>query len=123
MTEPLIVLTTIGNAEHGRRIARELVEARLAACVTCFPGLVSVYRWSGRVEEDGEMLLLIKTNSDRIDALRSHLLRLHPYEVPEFLVVDVAEAGEAYLHWLNQSVSANGSGVQSVGAVHAGDGS
>ncbi|MBK8230338.1 MAG: divalent-cation tolerance protein CutA [Candidatus Eisenbacteria bacterium] len=123
MSRPLIVYTTVGNPEQGRHIARELVEARLAACVTCQPGLISFYRWAGKVEEDAEMLLLIKTNSDRLDALRSHLLRLHPYEVPELLVVEVAEAGEAYLHWLNQSVSANGSSVQSAGPVHAGDGS
>lgn len=103
MTEPLIVLTTIGNAEHGRRIARELVEARLAACVTCFPGLVSVYRWSGRVEEDGEMLLLVKTTASRLEELKSHLMRVHPYEVPEFLVVPVREGGEAFLKWLGES--------------------
>lgn len=113
MTEPLIVLTTIGNAEHGRRIARELVEARLAACVTCFPGLVSVYRWSGRVEEDGEMLLLMKTTTARVEELKSHLMRVHPYEVPEFLVLPVREGGEAFLNWLGEATggAAEGSGA------------
>lgn len=103
MIEPLIVLTTIGNAEQGRRIARELVEARLAACVTCFPALVSVYRWSGRVEEDGEMLLMMKTTSERVDELKAHLLRVHPYEVPEFLVLPVRDGGEPFLRWLGES--------------------
>ncbi len=103
MTEPLLVLTTIGNADHGRRIARELVEAKLAACVTCMPGLVSVYRWSGRVEEDSEMLLLIKTTEERLDDLKTHLMRVHPYEVPEFLVLAVRDGGEAYVRWLAES--------------------
>lgn len=110
MTEPLIVLTTIGNAEHGRRIARELVEARLAACVTCFPGLVSVYRWSGRVEEDGEMLLLIKTTGARVEELKAHVMRVHPYEVPEFLVLPVREGGEAFLKWLGESTGSGADG-------------
>ncbi len=103
MVEPLIVLTTIGNAEQGRRIARELVESRLAACVTCFPSLVSFYRWSGRVEEDGEMLLMIKSTQERLDELKAHLLRVHPYEVPEFLVLPIREGGEPYLKWLAES--------------------
>jgi len=103
MIEPLIVLTTIGNAEQGRRIARELVEARLAACVTCFPGLTSVYRWTGRVEEDSEVLLLIKSTGDRVEELKAHLLRVHPYEVPEFLVLPVREGGEPFLKWLGDS--------------------
>ena len=103
MIEPVIVLTTIGNAEQGRRIARELVETRLAACVTCFPGLVSFYRWSGRVEEDAEMLLMVKTTRVRLEELKSYLLRVHPYEVPEFLVVPTAEGGEPYLKWLAES--------------------
>ena len=87
MVEPLIILSTIGNVEQGRRIARELVETRLAACVTCFPGLVSFYRWSGRVEEDAEMLLMIKRTRERVDEVKAYLLRIHPYEVPEFLVL------------------------------------
>ena len=103
MMEPLIVLTTIGNAEQGRRIARELVEARLAACVTCFPGLVSVYRWSRRVEEDGEMLLMMKTTGERVEELKAHLLRVHPYEIPEFLVLPVRDGGEPFLRWLGES--------------------
>ena len=103
MPEPLLVLTTIGNADHGKRIARELVEAKLAACVTCFPGLVSVYRWSGRVEEDSEMLLLMKTTAERVDELKAHLMRVHPYEVPEFLVLTVRDGGEAFLKWLGES--------------------
>ncbi|MFN8546836.1 MAG: divalent-cation tolerance protein CutA [Candidatus Eisenbacteria bacterium] len=103
MSRPLIVYTTVGNPEQGRHIARELVEARLAACVSCHPGWISFYRWAGKVEEDAEMLLMIKTTADRLAELKRHLLRLHPYEVPEILVVEVREAGEAYLRWLGES--------------------
>lgn len=105
MNEPLLVLTTVGNPEQGRHLARELVETRLAACVTCLPGQVSFYRWAGRVEEDSEMLLMVKTTEDRLQALKAHLLRVHPYEVPEFLVVELREAGEVYLRWLQESTS------------------
>jgi periplasmic divalent cation tolerance protein len=102
MIEPLIILTTVGNAEQGRRIARELVEARLAACVSCLPNMISYYRWSGRVEEDTETLLLIKSTGERVDDLKGYLLRVHPYEVPEFLVLPVREGGEQYLRWLGE---------------------
>ena len=111
MIEPIIALTTIGNAEQGRRIARELVESRLAACVTCFPGLVSFYRWSGRVEEDAEMLLMVKTTRARLEELKSYLLRVHPYEVPEFLVLPASEGGEPYLKWLAESTGRSGEGA------------
>ena len=103
MGRPLIVYTTVGSAEQGRHLAREMVEARLAACVSCLPGWTSFYRWAGKVEEDAEMLLMIKTTSERVAALKSHLLRVHPYEVPEFLVTEVGEAGESYLKWLEES--------------------
>lgn len=103
MVEPLVVLTTVGNAEQGRRIARELVEARLAGCVTCVPGLTSVYRWIGRVEEDTEMLLLIKTTGERVEDLKAHVLRVHPYEVPEFLVLPARDGGDAFRRWLGES--------------------
>ena len=105
MVEPIMVLTTLGKAEQGRKLAAELVDLRLAACVTCLPDLVSFYRWSGRVEEDSEILLMIKTTSERLESLRAHLLRVHPYEVPEFLVLNIREGGESYLRWLAESTS------------------
>ena len=104
MIEPLLILTTIGNLDQARRIARELVESRLAACVSCVPGVVSFYRWGGRVEEDGEILLLIKTGRDRLEQLKAQLMRLHPYEVPEFLVFSIIDGGAPYLKWLAESI-------------------
>jgi periplasmic divalent cation tolerance protein len=103
MPRPLIVLTTTGNPEQARQLARELVEARCAACVSSLPGVASSYWWAGKVEEDEEVVLMIKTTDARLEELRSHVLRVHPYDVPEFLVLDVREAGEAYLSWLVES--------------------
>jgi periplasmic divalent cation tolerance protein len=105
VSERVVVLSTVGKAEDAARIARALVERRLAACVNIVPGVRSVYRWQGRVEEDEERLLVIKTRRDRFDALREALVALHPYELPEAIVLPI-EAGHApYLAWLDESVA------------------
>jgi periplasmic divalent cation tolerance protein len=100
-----IVLSTAGSPEEAARIARTLVERRLAACVSRLPGLVSVYRWQGAVEEANEVLLLIKTSEERLAALEAALRDLHSYEVPEFLVLPVSAGSDAYLGWLLSSVT------------------
>jgi periplasmic divalent cation tolerance protein len=100
-----IVLSTAGSAEEAAGIAHELVVRRLAACVSRLPGLVSVYRWQGAVEEAAEVLLLIKTSAERLPALEAALRELHSYEVPEFLVLPVEAGSSAYLGWLFSSVS------------------
>ena len=99
-----IVISTAGSPEEAAIIARELVERRLAACVSRLPGLVSVYRWQGAVEETDEVMLLIKTSAERLPALEAALRELHSYEVPEFLVLPVAGGSAAYLEWLFASV-------------------
>lgn len=104
MSEPIIVLTTIGSDEQGRGLAHDLVSRRLAACVSVVPGLTSVYRWAGRVDADPEVLLLIKTTTERREELKAHLVQVHPYEVPEFIVVPVRGVAEPYLRWLMDSV-------------------
>ena len=105
MSDAVVVLSTVGTAEDASRIARALVERRLAACVNVVPGVRSVYRWQGRVEEDDERLLVIKTRRERFEALREALLALHPYELPEAIVLPI-EAGHApYLAWLDESVA------------------
>ena len=99
-TAPRVVLCTCPDVETGRRIARTLVDERLAACVNIVAGVVSVFRWQGAVQEEGEVLLVLKTAADRLDALRERLVALHPYECPEVLALPV-EAGHApYLDWL-----------------------
>lgn len=104
MSDHVVVLSTVGKAEDAARLARALVERRLAACVNVVAGVRSVYRWKGNVEEDEERLLVIKTRRDRFEALRAALLSLHPYELPEAIVLPI-EAGHApYLAWLDESV-------------------
>jgi periplasmic divalent cation tolerance protein len=79
---PVLVLTTVGASFDARALARTLVEAKLAACVNIIDRVQSVYRWQGKVEEDAEQLLIIKTADARVEALREELFRLHPYDVP-----------------------------------------
>jgi len=100
-----IVLTTIGSDTDALPLARTLVDERLAACVNILPPRVSISRWRGAVEEDHEHQVVIKTTSDRLPALEERLRQLHPYELPEFLVLDVAGGGAAYLAWVRESVA------------------
>jgi periplasmic divalent cation tolerance protein len=95
----VVVLTTVGSGFDARSLAEQLVEERLAACVNIVPQLYSVYRWQGRVEHDEEQLLLIKTAADRLDALQEKLLRVHPYETPEFVVLPIEELRGPYAQW------------------------
>ena len=105
MTDAVVAFSTVGKREDADRIARALVERRLAACVNIVPGLTSVYRWKGAIETDAENLLVIKTRRDRVDELRAALVALHPYEVPELIVLPV-EAGHApYLAWVDECVT------------------
>ncbi|ROR29598.1 divalent-cation tolerance protein CutA [Inmirania thermothiophila] len=99
----LVLLCTCPEEAQAREIAQRLVEERLAACVNLVPGVGSIYRWEGRVESTGEVLLLIKTTARRHDALAQRLAELHPYEVPEILALPVVEAAAAYAAWVRAS--------------------
>ena len=100
-----IVLTTIAAKTDAVALARTLVEERLAACVNILPVMTSVYRWQGRVEQEMEQQLLIKTASSRVVDLEHRLRELHPYELPEFVVLRAGEFGAAYMAWVQESVS------------------
>ena len=95
-----LILSTCPDADTVQRLARILVEERLAACVSLLPGGVSTYRWQGRVEQAAEVQLLAKTPADRRDALMARLAELHPYELPEILAVETAAGLPAYLDWV-----------------------
>ena len=99
-TEVLVVLVTAPTAEVAAGLARALVEARLAACGNVVPGLRSIYRWEGRVHDESEALLVLKTTRDRFEALRDEVLRLHPYDVPEVLALPVEAGAARYLAWV-----------------------
>ena len=98
--DAVLVLTTWPAASDPAPCATTLVEERLAACVNLLPEMDSVYRWQGAVTRDRERQLVIKTSSGRLPALRARLAELHPYEVPELLVLAVSGGGAAYLAWL-----------------------
>lgn len=107
MTQPpastvSIVLTTLGADADAAAIARTLIDERLAACVNLLPPMTSIYRWQGKVEQDREQQMIIKTASTRVADLHARLRQLHPYELPEFLVLD-ATGSEAYLAWVRES--------------------
>ena len=105
MTDKCLVLVTCASAVEARRIARALVEARLAACVNILPGTVtSIYRWKGKVESAQERQLLIKTSRKRLAKLQATVERLHSYEVPEFSALAIAAGSRAYLAWLEESL-------------------
>jgi len=97
---PRIVLTTAPDRETATRIARGLVERSLAACANLLPGVRSIYRWQGRIEESDEILLVLKTTQARVDELERALLELHPYEVPECVVFAPFHVEAKYLAWL-----------------------
>ena len=101
---PLLVLTTVGANFDVKNLATHLVEKRLAACVNTIPQVHSVYRWQGTIESESEQMLLIKTVDERLEALRIALFAMHPYEVPEFVVIQPAELSDAYRAWLFSSV-------------------
>ena len=105
---PVIVLTTTGPGFDAHALARTLVEAKLAACVNIVPRVDSIYQWDGRVVEDIEQLLIIKTTDARVDALRERLFALHSYEVPEFVVLPIAGTSEAYGAWLIGTMNEEG---------------
>ena len=104
MTAPVIVLSAVGAPPDAERIARALVEERLAACVNVVPGVASVYRWKGVVERENELLLVIKTLAERVDALKARLLQLHPYELPEVVVIPIGDGHKPYLEWIEEQV-------------------
>ena len=99
----VIVLTTIGGTTDGREIASTLVTERLAACVNVLGEMDSIYRWKDGVESDRERQLIIKTTADRVAALKVRLHEIHSYELPELLVLPVADGSEPYLSWVRQS--------------------
>jgi periplasmic divalent cation tolerance protein len=105
MTDKIVVLVTCGSRKEARKIARALVERRLAACVNEIDAPVtSVYRWKGKVESAKEFLLFIKTTKKRFAALREAVHELHSYEAPEIIALPIVEGSRVYLDWIAESV-------------------
>ncbi|MBM4184369.1 MAG: divalent-cation tolerance protein CutA [Gemmatimonadetes bacterium] len=98
------VLTTAPNMEVAERIGETLVAERLAACANVVPGVRSVFRWQGAVSRESEVLVLVKTTSDALEALRRRIVEVHPYDVPEVIALDVCAGHEPYLDWVRAEV-------------------
>ena len=100
MPDVLLCLTTCPDEASAQAIADALVEERLAACVNRLAGVHSTYRWKGEVCREPEHMLLIKTTGGRLEAVKQRVLALHPYELPELIVVETASGHAAYLDWV-----------------------
>jgi periplasmic divalent cation tolerance protein len=104
MTDMLIVLTTFANADQAAPVVRTLVEERLIACGNIVPGVRSLYRWEGRVADETEVLVLMKTRKQDWTALQSRLHELHPYDTPECVAVRMASVAPKYMEWLEAAL-------------------
>ena len=100
MTDKIVVLSTCASPEEAGKIARTLVEKRLAACVNILPAVRSIYRWKDAIEDDPETLLLIKSSRALFNDLRSEIERLHSYDVPEAIAIPIVDGLERYLEWM-----------------------
>ncbi len=111
-TDVLLVLVTVPDLETGRRLARVLLERRTCACVNLVPEVGSLFRWKGTIEEEGEVLLLIKAPVARWDDLQQAIREHHPYDVPEILAFRADRGDPAYLSWLHGETRPAGSGEE-----------
>jgi periplasmic divalent cation tolerance protein len=101
---PVLATTTTAKAEDAGKIATQLVERKLAACVQIVEPITSVYRWQGKIESEQEILLLIKSTQDLIPDIAELLDEIHPYEVPELIATPIIGGSTSYLSWLEDSV-------------------
>ena len=99
-TDALVVLTTVASADEAVALIRSLLDRRLIACGTLLPGARSLYRWEGKIADEQEVVVLLKTLSGRIEALEAAFAELHPYKVPELLALPVHAGLERYLSWI-----------------------
>ncbi|HEX8850383.1 MAG TPA: divalent-cation tolerance protein CutA [Gemmatimonadaceae bacterium] len=104
-TDAIVVLTTVATAEEGVALVRALLERRLIACGTLTPGARSLYRWKGKIAEEQETIVLLKTRAARLEGLRLAFDDLHPYKVPELLALPVSAGLEKYLEWIDGETS------------------
>lgn len=101
----VVVMTTLPADADAGAFARALIEERLAACVNLLPVMESVYRWEGDIEQETERQIVIKTARERVATLWERVRELHPYDVPEFLVLPVVDGNDAYLRWVAECTS------------------
>ncbi len=105
MTDKIVVLSTCASVAEAERVAQALVEKRLAVCVNVVQGVHSVYRWNDAIENQEEVLLVIKTGRALLDDLRTEIERIHSYEVPEVIALSVVDGSERYLSWMTRELA------------------
>jgi periplasmic divalent cation tolerance protein len=103
MTE-ILVLTTCDTRELAEAIALALVESGEAACVNIVPGIRSIYRWQGKICDEEELLLVIKSTTERFESILSRIKKIHTYQVPEIIAIPLSAGDPEYLHWLQEQV-------------------
>jgi periplasmic divalent cation tolerance protein len=101
----MLVLTTLPNADAAAELAKTVVRERLAACANLFPALRSIYKWQSKVQDENEVLVLLKTRQEHYERLKARILELHPYEIPEVLGIPVEQGYAPYLEWLAKETS------------------
>jgi len=102
--ETLLVYVTVPDPEQAELIAGKLIEKHLAACCNIIPGISSIYHWQGKIHKDSELLLLIKTTSEKYEMLEKEILALHSYDVPEIIAADITAGSRKYIEWIRQTV-------------------
>jgi len=102
MSEKIIVFSNCGSQEEARRVARALVDTRVCACVNIIPGIQSIYRWQGSIQEEAEWMLIIKTTRELFDRLSVELRKNHSYEIPEVIAIPIVEGNPDYLKWIDR---------------------
>ncbi|MFO1243228.1 MAG: divalent-cation tolerance protein CutA [Rickettsiales bacterium] len=106
--KPRLVYITTSSTEEAEKIARDLIERKLAACANIIPGMRSLYWWEGKIAEGDECVLILKTTVECVDTLQLHVKTLHSYECPAILVLSIEDGYAPFLSWIAQSVSKTG---------------
>ena len=108
MSDKVVIFVTAGSLGEGKKVARHLVETKLAACVSVLPPMESVYRWEGKIAEEGEFLLIIKSTRELFPEIEAAVSKIHSYQTPEIICLPVIEGSSKYLLWVSDSVKPAG---------------
>ena len=106
MTDKIVVLVTASNVRECKKIARRLVEKNLIACANVLPALRSLYRWKGKVVDEKECLMILKSGREQFPLLRAEIEKLHSYSVPEIIALPIIDGAPNYLNWITESIAA-----------------